>query len=230
MIKFNVKLLKISVLILTCIFLLFSANVLAQESRFYKLNLVSVQGKLKLQDITVLPGSISTVPVKGDYKYELLSLEGLSLYVNNFDVPPSTRSVSLFDPDTGEVTFETVNEENVVIVLVIPYFPNGKEIDVYGSKNDKILTIPVFQFAQTCGNKICDIQENSTRCPQDCTSDQEKLQQCEIKNDVCDPACFINTDPDCKNQSSQKNSYLTFFISIKEFFSFHFNNLINALF
>lgn len=135
-------------ILLTGLLFLFSPTVFAQESRFYKLNLVNTQEKLKLQDIVVLPGSISTAFTQGNYKYELLSLTGSSLYTSHFNVPPSTRSVRIIDRDTGQVTFETVNEENVVITLGIPYFRNGKEVDIYDPENKKILTISVEHFAE----------------------------------------------------------------------------------
>lgn len=148
MIKFNVTMLKISLFTVTFLFFLFSASGFAQEGRFYKLNLVNTQEKLQLKDIVVFPGSISTVSTQGNYKYELLSLTGSSIYANHFDIPPSTRSIRIFDSQTGQSTFETVKEDSVSIVLAIPYFPNGKEIGIYDSQDKKVLTIPVGHFAE----------------------------------------------------------------------------------
>lgn len=148
MIKFNVTMLKISLFIVTFLFFLFSASAFAQESRFYKLNLVSTQEKLQLKDIAVFPGSISAVPSKGDYRYDLLSFTGLVLHSDHFNVPPSTRSIRIFDPETGNSTFESIEQNSISITLGIPYFPNGKEIEVYDPQNKKILTIPVVQFAE----------------------------------------------------------------------------------
>lgn len=139
---------KIILILLTGLFFLFSAAAFAQESRFYKINLISSQGKLELKDITVLPGAISTVPNEGAYQYDLLSFTGLSLFSDHFNVLPSTRSVRVFDTETGESTSEIIKEDNVRIVLGIPYFPNGKEIEVYDPENKKILTISVEHFAE----------------------------------------------------------------------------------
>lgn len=146
--KVNMLMLKIALFALAGLLFFTHPAVFAQENRFYKLNLVYTQGKLALENVAVFPGSISTVSREGNYRYELLSLTGSSLYRDYFSIPSSTRSVRIFDPETGEFTFEVLKDDIVSVTLGIPYFPNGKEIDIYDSNNTKILKIPVIQFAK----------------------------------------------------------------------------------
>ena len=139
------KIIFISVFVL--FFILFPVFSFAQGSKFYQLSLNYNKDNIALKSIVVLPGEISQVNLGGSYKIKLLSFSGSVLYQSNFDVQTSIHGED-FDYTTGKVTPRNIDVDNLDFILTIPYFPTGKEIDVYDSKNTKILTIPVQQFAE----------------------------------------------------------------------------------
>lgn len=120
----------IFILICSSLSFLFLNKVYAEE-KFYYVKLLYNQSKLALENVSVLPGSISQTQQGGNYRFDLLSLNGKSLYSNKFIIP----FYLLRQQTEGE------------IVLTAPYFSDGKEISVYDVKNIKILEIPVIQFA-----------------------------------------------------------------------------------
>lgn len=137
--KNNVLFLSVLVL-LASFFLLFLVRANAQGSKFYYIKLSYVQSKIELKDVGVLPGTISEVQREGNYEFKLLSLTGNALYANRFSFPE-------FLGDSAE------------IALAVPYFPNGKEIDIYDSENKNILVIPVRQFSEITPPPISKTQE-----------------------------------------------------------------------
>ena len=102
----------------------------AQSGKFYQLTLNYDKGNLKLNEVVVYPGEISVVNPGGSYKVELLSLSNTSLYTTNFEITTSFHGEE-FDYTTGKVTSRSITVDNTDVVINIPYFPNGKEINVY---------------------------------------------------------------------------------------------------
>lgn len=136
------------------LFFAFPNSVLAQQSKFYQLSLSYTQGKLELKSITVLPGTISQIPKEGEYKLELLSISGSSLYVNRFKTPSSYIHGEEIDSQTGRFVTKTIKKDEVGIYLSVPYFSNGKQINVYGQNGTKVLEIPVIAFAEVTPTPI----------------------------------------------------------------------------
>lgn len=82
-----------------------------------------------------------------------------------------------------------------------------------------LLAFSVFALAgdYTCGNGICNENENYYSCEKDCISG-EKDNYCDNEKDKkCDPDC-INTDPDCENNDQAlfktKSKKIAFFYLI----------------
>ena len=91
--------------------------------------------------------------------------------------------------------------DNSSIQLLIPYFPGGKQLIIYNEENEKVLEIPVLQFADTCGNNVCDPQESYESCPADCVSGGTDDYCDSIADNICDPDCLLQQDTDCLIQS-----------------------------
>lgn len=135
-------------LINTVLFLFLSAgSIFAQEGKFYHVNLLYDKGKIELKNIAVLPGEISQVPQEGEYKFELISFSDRVLYTNSFEFPLSIHGEDI-DPKTGQFISKTVKTDNTEVIVNIPYFPDGEMINIYDSRNTKLLEIPVIGFAQ----------------------------------------------------------------------------------
>ena len=139
------------IFVLAFVFLLIIAlaanKVFAQQSNFYRLSLTYNKNSIQLKDAIVLPGDISQVNLGGSYNLQLLSFSNALLYKTNFDIQTTIHGED-FDYATGKTTSKSLELDNVDFIINVPYFPNGKEIDIYDSKNAKILTIPVQQFAE----------------------------------------------------------------------------------
>ena len=119
----------------------------AQSSKFYQITLNYDKGSFTLKDTVVFPGEISKATQEGAYKVELLSFSNTSLYTSNFDIATSIHGEE-FDYTTGKVTSQTITVENTDVVINIPYFPNGKEINVYDLESKKVLTFSVEHFSE----------------------------------------------------------------------------------
>lgn len=126
--KNNILFLSVLVLLVS-FFFLFLVRANAQESKFYYIKLSYIQSKIELKDIGVLPGIISKVQQGGSYEFKLLSLTENLLYANRFSPPASFVG-------------------STEIVLAVPYFSDGKEIDIYDMDNKKVLTISVAHFGK----------------------------------------------------------------------------------
>lgn len=145
----NIRFFKLFILILllSVFFLFFPNLIIAQESKFYNINLLYDKGKISLENIAVLPGDISKPSKEGDYRIELISLSGSSLFTDYFQIPLSIHGDE-FDPKTGQFVAKIIKTDNAEIIVNIPYFPDGKAINIYDSQNTKVLEIPVIGFAQ----------------------------------------------------------------------------------
>lgn len=142
---------------------LFVPSVFAIEQRVYDLTLKYNKGVIVKQSLIVTIGAFNEVKDQPDdgYRLELKSFDDKILYSQKFGFdlsvafspsPPGTfdeegRQISI--PKENTIVFDESEKE-----LIFPFFPNGKQIDIYDSKNIKVLTIPVMQFAEVSPTPI----------------------------------------------------------------------------
>lgn len=142
---------------------LFIPSVFAKEQRVYDLTLKYDEGTVTKQSLIVTIGIFNEVkdqPENG-YRLEVNSFDNKVLYAQkflfdlaspNFSAPPET-----FDENGRQIS---IPKQNIVILdeveqeIIFPYFPNGKQIDIYDPENKKILTISVMQFAEVTPSPI----------------------------------------------------------------------------
>lgn len=158
------KLFAVSILFIVMILLVSSA-----DDKFYKLQLYYANGTLNFISVDVKPGLAPDNLAQPDtgYKLEVLSFSNSKLISFNFNIPLILLSDEI-DPNTGQIIPEKIQLTEMEVILGIPYFRNGKTIEIYNPNNKKVLSIVISQFAQMCGNSICDENENNNNCPQDC--------------------------------------------------------------
>lgn len=125
----------------------------AAQDKFYLLTLTYDNGNIQFKNVNVFAGIISQANQGGDYRAELISNSDRFLYKTNFDIPTSIHGEE-FDYTTGKITQKEVELNNIDIILNVPYFPNGKEINIFDPKNKKILTISVAHFAEVTPTPI----------------------------------------------------------------------------
>ena len=134
----------------TMIFVLLPLLVVASFGKVYVLNLEYSYGKISVDNVYVKPGNISTeIEQTGDYKYELVSFKDEILYTSRFDIETSF----MVPPPLGSRgPSQKVELKELSFTLVVPYFENGKTINIYDPENNKVLSIDVGYFTDVCGD------------------------------------------------------------------------------
>lgn len=116
----------------------------ADSNMVYVVNLEYSYGKINMENVYVRSGNISIKLEKvGDYRYELISFNNEVLYTSQFDIKTSF----IAPPPIGwEGTNQTVELEELSFTLTVPYFEDGKTINIYNPENDKVLSVDVGYF------------------------------------------------------------------------------------
>ena len=194
--KNKIKLIIIGIALL----ILLSNMILATENRTYELKLNYDRGIITFKDVIVKPSLAEekAQPETG-YKLELVSFTNEVLDSFKFEIP-LTLFIDGIDPKTERLTGGTTQMNKTDFSLRIPYFKNGKTINLYNQNNTKILSIDVGYFAQLCPDNICEPHESYENCPQDCTpTSGQKDDYCDkLADKICDTDCRIEQDIDCK--------------------------------
>ena len=186
----------IAIILVTIFFV--SNSVLALENKIYLLSLHYDQDSIELNEISVKTGYAPDRRVQPElgYKTELISFTEEVLYSFRFESSVLECS-DTFDPETEEMSGECVQLEEGNIILLIPYFEDGKTINIYDSDGNHVLSVDVSKF--NCGNGLCelDYDENYITCSRDCPSGSADNYCDGIRDGICDPDCTIEGDTDC---------------------------------
>lgn len=178
----------------------------AAEQQVFVLNLRYDGSTITFEDITVTEGILNKIPNRGNFKLDIISFDDEVIYSQNFDlglVRQKLPNPEWFD-DEGRQIYIPTEDETIIKLdettkeLVVPYFQNAKQIIIFNEENEKVLEIPVLQFADTCGNNICEPQESYESCQLDCSSGLADDFCDSISDNICDPDCAIGQDTDCK--------------------------------
>ena len=167
-----------------------------QPQKSYVLNIHYVNGKLELNNVYVdrLFPQPSLEPNTKTFKAVIRGFDNKILYTHYFYI---YKFVSGAPPLDG-------NEESSVELtdfnfsLILPYYKNGKLIEIFNPKKEKLLEASVAVFSNVCGDGVCEPHESYENCSKDCKSG-EKDDYCDgVADGKCDPDCTIKQDPDCK--------------------------------
>ena len=207
--------------IAACLLLL--ANALAADNTTeeisYSIQLNYYSGKFNLEKILLIDAPPMPVSEGNEYKAQVVSFSERILYETSFNVqlmifhaPPAAAD--------GEVPQSKESDmilTKTAVDLILPWYPNAQSILIWKNET-KSFEIDVGQYSLcnenakcdanetlkfcpqecTCGNNICDTEENYVKCHRDCKSGQ-KDGVCDKKADsICDPDCSPEEDIDCK--------------------------------
>lgn len=151
---------------------LIAGNVLAEQ--VYVLKLSKIDDIITFSSVNLVEGSYVQPSLGSDYTADLIEDSGNVLVSSAFTVP-------------GYGPF----------AVTIPYDERCIRISVKKSSAE-ILSIPVQEFSNYCGNLVCDPQESFEDCEKDCSSGSLD-DYCDRESDsICDPDCGYGTDPDCE--------------------------------
>lgn len=172
-------------------------------NRSYLLQLNYDNGKINSQNAFVTPSSISEANAIGQESYsaEIVSFDNKTLYRFAIKIPTSIWPFhGPEDSEAEKAKYSEVIQSQLDYALPAPYFKDARQMNIY-DKNGNAVSVNLAPLAETCGNKICEIQENYLECPQDCPLNKKDNLCLPYKDKICDPDCslFRNSDPDCIN-------------------------------
>lgn len=169
--------------------ILFATVSLAAEQKVYVVGINNNNNTLEIQDIAVTVTNLfeeRALDEASSYRIELVSPNNTVLYKAKFD-------------------FALIYEYKEI---TIPYFPTGKEIRIYDKDGNILLNESVINFADTCGNNICDPHESYESCPKDCPSGAADDYCDAVEDSICDPDCTANQDADCSAPAADSSRYI----------------------
>ena len=165
------------------------------QSKAYLLNIHYIRGELKLNSVFVTVAQIQKSVGKNSNTYEAIieDFNGKTLYTMFFYI----NRGFIGPPAIGGEQPNYIEQDDLNFALILPYFKNGSYIKIFSPKKKLLLKVDVSVFANTCGDGVCQRQENYKTCPQDCSSGGKDNYCDKVKDGICDPDCKMGEDPDC---------------------------------
>jgi len=141
---------KLAILIVI-ISLLITGFATAQENKIYVLNIHYDRGDIVLNSIEVKNGFAPDYRIQPEigYRIDVVSFTNKVLFSFKTEIPiiflsPKVENPIYFSLPDQEGLPEVPEEQD--ITLLIPYFEEGKEINVYNPQNVKVSTIDISQY------------------------------------------------------------------------------------
>lgn len=166
----------------------------AQEKQeVYIVNVNFNSGQVSLGEVITKFGFAPSSEVdfqEFSYWIRLISFEGQVLDERMFSVNPRRMYAPLEEGEEYDGPSGEVFEKELETAVVIPYFKNGRWIELMSSNRTMIERKDIAYLSNMCGDKTCQGHESFENCPGDCPASG--------KDDYCD---INNTegDLDCKN-------------------------------
>lgn len=186
--------------------MIFFGSYASAESKIYILDLNYDKGDLSLLNIFVKPGYApdkATQPEVG-YTADVISFKGRILYSFKFEIPLEIYAVPPLETDEtgGLISLDRVN-----FTLLVPYFENGKTINIYDPNGAKKLSVDIQQFATgECSSNI-DCGDNNPCTADLCTGISKVCSNMPITpccgNGICEAE---ETYPECSQDCSPISS------------------------
>jgi len=149
----------------------------------YVLSLSNLDNTITYSSIKVVDADVPEKSREYKYSAQIIGFSGNIIYKTSFN-PPS------YGP----------------FALTLPYESNAKKILLKNQEDKELLSISTAQFADTCGNYICEDHESYETCPDDCRSGSEDDYCDEEQDGICDPDCINGEDIDCtKKEKTEDN-------------------------
>lgn len=174
------------------------SNTVSDAGKIYSLTLRRENGLLLLESAGLLgsrAGGRDNVS-DGPFKADVLSMDDEKIYSAGFMVP-DIACAGESDPESGVAAAGCKRDDPEEFTLSIPYFSNGKNIEIYDPEGNLSLTVDVSMFADLCGDGVCGEGENSGACPADCKTGARDGYCDGAADGVCDSECGASRDSDC---------------------------------
>jgi hypothetical protein len=194
------KLVFVAVLLLILV-----TSVYAAEQKVYRVTLEYDDGEVSFDNVILTLGAFNEpFTSSGDYRIDLVSFDNEALYSEKFDFNLEVAAIAppeWFDEEGNQIYIPGEDEQPQDLTkttkeILIPYFSNGKQINVY-HQTELILEESVVHFSDLCGDGICQDSESYESCQVDCVSGGADDYCDEVDEGICDPDCSVSEDVDC---------------------------------
>lgn len=170
----------------------------ADQEKSYLLSVDYDKKNYSVDEISVINAAApdrNSQPETG-FRCEIVSMNDEILYSFNFG-QPNIQCGDNFDSNQKIVSGGCAEKESGTFSLAMPYFKTGKLIAIYDQNDKMVLNVNTSDYAQLCGDDVCQANENFGICPSDCRSGIKDSYCDKAKDGVCDSDCTANLDPDC---------------------------------
>ncbi|MFC1685865.1 M64 family metallopeptidase [Nanoarchaeota archaeon] len=170
----------------------------APLERSYVVSLSYNFGEVKLEDVFVTDATFEDEE-EGEFVGKILSFDEEELIEFKIDLPKTWYT--FYDPSGEEKEHSSVEPTVFFYTFNAPYFKYGALLEIYNDEEEKVDEINLAPFAETCGDNVCQEQENYLECSKDCPLDEKDNICLPYEDDVCDFDCVKigqGSDPDCR--------------------------------
>ncbi len=147
------------ILILLLVFLFTNIVYALERERVYQITLKYDKGTITKENLIVTMGfpEHRKIHLEDDYRLEAISFDNKILYTTYFNFPLEIFAEPLaewFDEEGNQIYFPTEEESGHIILdeatqlLVIPYFKDGKQINIYDKDDSLVLEIDISYLAE----------------------------------------------------------------------------------
>ena len=192
-------------------------NNIISHKRSYVVTLNYDKGDVAFEKIFVTNSSAEEVKDGEEYIGKIFSFEGDLLSTFNFLVPNEWFISSDLEKTSGNNVAKPARLNHT---FNLPYFEDGETLEVYNNQDKKVASLMLAPFAETCGDKVCQDQEDYLSCMQDCSMAKKDGICLPYYDQICDPDCPIFGD--MKDQECTKDNIIIMISSIIIFISIVF--------
>ena len=171
----------------------------------YIANIDSNDGSIDLDGIYVTNSTSEDLRSEANYLGRILSFDGRVL--TTFKIFIATQHI--YDKGLDDKESITSNEAGSLEIkrqnytFNIPYFSNGRTLELYTLAGEKVDSISLAPLAQMCGDGVCQSQENYLECISDCPLNKKDNLCLPYSDNICDADCpsFGRiSDVDCRSE------------------------------
>jgi len=179
-----------------------------EQSDIFKVSVFFNRGQVNIADVEVGKGFIPSEQLIDDsapvFWLEAIADNGRQLIKKEFNIHLFIMGEPPLPGETESAGSAKMLLEETSELVIMPYYPDIKWLNLYDANWKLIEKKDVSGFARVCGNGICQNEEDYGNCPADCNLLKDNQSICN-KNGKCDSGESVeNCQEDCLAVSDGK--------------------------
>jgi hypothetical protein len=171
-----------------------------QLDQSYVVTLQYNEGKIDLRRLYVVnTSSPDFIGESKDYVGRIMSFDGKALSEFRMKLPKEWSS--FYAPGGNPKESPPFKPKQMDYTFNMPYFKTAAVLEIYSLNGTRLDAISLAPFAETCGDGVCQAQENYLACAADCPMGKKDKICLPYADDTCDPDCALMgsaSDGDCR--------------------------------